>query len=64
MKVGEKTNFGRLATIFHICSMDADILSYISDICLDGYVFHHVPRLHNTGGGVSVVLKNNIKAKI
>ena len=26
-KVGEKTNFGRLATIFQICSMDADILS-------------------------------------
>ena len=25
MKVGEKTNFGRLATIFQICSMDADI---------------------------------------
>ena len=28
MKVGEKTNFGRLATIFQICSMDADILSW------------------------------------
>ena len=27
MKVAEKTNFGRLATIFKICSMDADILS-------------------------------------
>ena len=27
MKVGEKTNFGRLATVFQICSMDADILS-------------------------------------
>ena len=27
MKVGEKTNFGRLATIFQVCSMDADILS-------------------------------------
>ena len=27
MKVGEKTNFGRLATIFQICSMDTDILS-------------------------------------
>ena len=27
MKVGVKTNFGRLATIFQICSMDADILS-------------------------------------
>ena len=27
MKVGEKTIFGRLATIFQICSMDADILS-------------------------------------
>ena len=25
MKVGGKTNFGRLATIFQICSMDADI---------------------------------------
>ena len=27
MKVREKTNFGRLATIFQICSMDADFLS-------------------------------------
>ena len=27
MKVGEKTNVGRLATIFQICAMDADILS-------------------------------------
>ena len=27
MKVEEKSNFGRLATIFQICSMDADILS-------------------------------------
>ena len=27
MKVGEKTNFGRLATVFQICSMDVDILS-------------------------------------
>ena len=27
MKVGEKKNFGRLATIFQICSMDVDILS-------------------------------------
>ena len=27
MKVGGKTNFGRLATIFQICSMDADVLS-------------------------------------
>lgn len=27
MIVGEKTNIGRLATIFQICSMDADILS-------------------------------------
>ena len=27
-------------------------------------VFHHVPRLHSTGGGVGIVLKNNIKAKI
>ena len=26
MKVGEKTNLGRLATIFQICSMDVDIL--------------------------------------
>ena len=26
-KVREKTNFGRLAIIFQICSMDADILS-------------------------------------
>ena len=42
---------------------DSD-LYYIRDICPDGYVFHHVPRLHNTGGGVGIVLKNNIKAKI
>ena len=27
MKVGEKTNFGRLARGFQICSMDVDILS-------------------------------------
>ena len=27
LKVGMKTNIGRLATIFQICSMDADILS-------------------------------------
>ena len=27
MKVGEKTNFGRLATIFQIFSMDADMLA-------------------------------------
>ena len=27
MKVGEKTNFGRLARRFQICSMDVDILS-------------------------------------
>ena len=27
MKVGVKPNFGRLATIFQICAMDADILS-------------------------------------
>ena len=27
MKVGEKTNFGRLSKIFQICWMDADILS-------------------------------------
>ena len=37
---------------------------YIRDICPDGYAFHHVPRLHTTGGGVGIVLKNNIKAKI
>ena len=34
MKVGEKTNFGRLATIFQICSMDADILSVKYSNCL------------------------------
>ena len=27
MKVGVKSNFGRLATIFQICAMDPDILS-------------------------------------
>ena len=27
MKVEEKTNFGRLATIFQICTIDTDILS-------------------------------------
>ena len=42
---------------------DSD-LYYIRDICPDGYVFHHVPRLHTTGGVVGIVLKNNIKAKI
>ena len=42
---------------------DSD-LYYIRDICPDGYVFHHVLRLHNTGGGVGIVLKSNIKAKI
>ena len=43
---------------------DDSELYYIRDICPDGYVFHHVPRLHTTGGGVGIVLKNNIKAKI
>ena len=42
---------------------DSD-LYYIRDICPDGYVFHHVPRLHTTGGGFGIALKNNIKAKI
>ena len=28
MKVEMKSNFGRLATTFQICAMDADILSY------------------------------------
>ena len=42
---------------------DSD-LYYIRDICQNGYVFHLVPRLHTTGGGVGIVLKNNIKAKI
>ena len=27
MKVGGKTNFGRLATTFQICAMDVDIVS-------------------------------------
>ena len=43
---------------------DDSNLYYIRDICPDGYVFHHVPRLHTTSGGVGIVLKNNIKAKI
>ena len=30
IKVEMKTDFGRLATIFQICSMDADILSQIT----------------------------------
>ena len=42
---------------------DSD-LYYFRDICPDGYVFHHVLRLHTTGGGVGIVLKNNTKAKI
>ena len=42
---------------------DSD-LYYIRDICPDGYVFHHVPRLHTTGGGVGIVVKNNIKTNI
>ena len=41
---------------------DESDLYYIRDICPDGYVFHHVPRLHITGGGVGIALKNNIKA--
>ena len=42
---------------------DSD-LYYIRDIFPDGYVFHHVPRLHTTGRGVGIILKNNIRAKI
>ena len=42
---------------------DSD-LYYIRDICPDGYVSHHVPRLHTTGGRVGIVFENNIKAKI
>lgn len=42
---------------------DSD-LHYIRDICPNGYVFHHVPRLHTTGGGVGTVFKNNVKEKI
>ena len=29
MKVGVRSNFGQLVTIFQICAMDADILSEI-----------------------------------
>ena len=43
---------------------DGSDLYYICYICPDGYVFHHVSRLHTTGGGVGVVLKNNVRAKI
>ena len=32
---------------------------YIRDICPDGYKFYHIPRLHSTGGGVGVVLKDS-----
>ena len=46
-----------------LCGDDSD-LYYIRDICPDGYVFHHVPRLHSTGGGVGIVFKNNIKVNI
>ena len=35
MKVGEKMDFGRLATIFQICSMDAEILSWEKKSALD-----------------------------
>lgn len=39
-------------------------LYYIHDVFPDGYVFHHLPRLHTAGGRVDIVLKNNIRAKI
>ena len=56
MKVGEKTNFGRLATIFQICSMDADILSkksglynkpFHSNAVVEAIIYEYVllPRL-------------------
>ena len=48
----------------HLTNYDDSDSYYIRDICPEGYVFHHVPRSHTTGGGVGVVLKNNIKAEI
>ena len=44
MKVGVKTNFGRLATIFQICSMDADILSF-KTLNLRGFITSQSNRL-------------------
>ena len=38
MKVGVKSNIGRLATIFQICAMDANIL------CYDKLVIRHLSR--------------------
>ena len=38
MKVGVKSNIGRLATIFQICAMDAKIL------CYDKLVIRHLSR--------------------
>lgn len=49
-----------------LCGDDSD-LYYIRDLCPDlffRHVFHHVPRLHTTGGGVGIVVKNNIKTNI
>ena len=44
------------------CLRDDDSdLYYIRYIYPYGYVFRHAPRLHSTGGGVGVVLKNNFK---
>ena len=32
---------------------------FVRDVCPTGYVFHHVPRTSTTGGGVSVMLKDD-----
>ena len=37
MKVGVKTNFGRLATIFQICAIDADTSLKIHNAFLDPF---------------------------
>ena len=36
---------------------------YIRDICPDGYKFYHIPRIHSTGGGVGVVLKDSFSVE-
>ena len=36
---------------------------YIRDICPDGYKFYHIPRIHSTGGGVGVVLKDSFRVE-
>ena len=45
-----------------LCGDDYDQY-YIRDICPDGYKFYHIPRIHSTGGGVGVVLKDSFSVE-